>query len=407
MIEPGSVALLTREEMEALELEQLAPYASKSAQTRGRRWPEPGDPHPYRTAYQRDKGRVVHCFAFRRLQLKTQVFVTHEGDFYRTRLTHSFAVAQLAQSLAKALRANEELTEVIALAHDLGHPPFGHGGEQELHELMKDHGGFEHNLQALRVVDEFERHSLGGPGLNLTYETREGLARHNTAYDDPHVPPEFTEFPSASLECQIVDAADEVTFRTHDLEDALWMRLIREQDLDHAGLTLWDRHRELARRRFAGETLPDRKLLRRFIVRSLIDEMIRDLARETVAALNNHRIASPDDVRRHPEPLVRMNPHLTEESEALSTYLYKAVYQHPTVVKMIWKGQMIVRKLFEAYISEPKLLPLDFQRLIPERTPESVACDYIAGMTDRYAMEQYRVLYDPGVRAGADPTVIS
>ncbi|PIU92086.1 MAG: deoxyguanosinetriphosphate triphosphohydrolase [Armatimonadetes bacterium CG06_land_8_20_14_3_00_66_21] len=400
-----SVTPLSREEMEQFEDQRLAAYACKSAQSRGRRWEEPTDPHPYRTAYQRDKGRVIHSFSFRRLQLKTQVFVTHEGDFYRTRLTHSFAVAQIAQSLAKALRANDELAEVIALAHDLGHPPFGHGGERELHRLMENHGGFEHNLQALRVVDEMETHSSGGPGLNLSYETREGLARHSTEYDDHRVPDEFREFPSPTLECQIVDTADRITFRTHDLEDALWLGLIEERDVNGAGLVLWDRHRELARAQFADP--PDRKLLRRVIVRNLIDEMIRDATRHTLAALNRKRLASPDDVRAHPGPLVGMNDALEAESDALGKFLYDAVYQHPTVVKMIWKGQRIIRKLFGAYVEEPKLLPKDLQSRLASSPVESVVCDYIAGMTDRYAMDQYRLLYEPHARVGMDPTALS
>ena len=397
--------VFSRKELEQIEIERLAPYACKSSESHGRKHKEMGDPDPWRTAYQRDVGRIIHCFSFRRLQYKTQVFVIHEGDFYRTRLTHTFAVVQLAQTLARALKVNEDLTQAIALAHDIGHPPFGHAGEEELLELMRDHGGFEHNVQAIRTVDEIEKHSPGFRGLNLTYETREGLAKHRTEYDNPTVPSEFGQYSAAPIEAQIVNIVDEVAFRTHDLEDALWMRLIKEENLDKASLPIWDECKEETLKQ-VGDKLTEKDLRRKLIIKKLIDVMLRDIIKQTIMLIKEYNVDGVEKIRKVGKELVKMSPQLEQKSKELGKFLNSTVYHHPTIMKMVRKGRMIIRCLFTEYMCEPKLLPKDFQTHIDDQPLARIVSDYIAGMTDRYAMDQYRILFEPYVRAGIDPSAI-
>jgi len=397
--------VFSRKELEQIEIDQLAPYACKSRKSRGRKHEEKGDPDPWRTAYQRDVGRIIHCFSFRRLQYKTQVFVTHEGDFYRTRLTHTFAVVQLAQTLARALKVNEDLTQAIALAHDIGHPPFGHAGEEELLELMRDHGGFEHNMQALRTVDEIETHSPGFRGLNLTYETREGLVKHRTEYDNPTIPSEFDPGSAAPIEAQIVNIVDEVAFRTHDLEDALWMRLVKEKDLDKASLPIWDKCKEEILKQ-VGTKLTENDLRTKLIVKKLIDVMLRDIIDQTIMFIKKHNVGSVEKIRKVGKELVKMTPELEQKSKELGNFLNSTGYHHPTIMKMVRKGRMIIRSLCNEYMCEPKLLPKEIQTHIDDQPLARIVSDYIAGMTDRYAMDQYRILFEPYVRAGIDPSAI-
>lgn len=397
--------VFSRKELEKIEIERLAPYACKSLQSRGRKYKEIGDPDPLRTAYQRDVGRIIHCFSFRRLQHKTQVFVSHEGDFYRTRLTHTFAVAQLAQTLARALKVNEDLTQAIALAHDIGHPPFGHAGEEELQRLMQDHGGFDHNEQALRTVDVIETHSPGFRGLNLTYETREGLAKHKTEYDNPVIPSEFKRDNGASVEAQIVNIADVVAFRIHDVEDALWMGLIKEEDLDNASLPIWEKCKEEVLEQ-ADVTLVHNDLRRKLIIKKLIDVMLRDIVDQTMMLIKKHNVESVDKARRVGKELITMSPELEQKSKKLGDFLNSTVYNHPTIIKMLHKGRMIIRGLFYEYMSEPRLLPKQIQRHANDQPLARIVCDYVAGMTDRYAADQYKIIFEPYARAGIDPSAI-
>src|SRR5690606_34252776 len=322
---------------------RLAPYGTAAMNSRGRRYAEGGsDP---RTAFQRDRDRILHSAAFRRLQYKTQVYVFHEGDFYRTRLTHSLEVAQIGAALAHMVGANPDLTWAISLAHDLGHPPFGHGGEDELNRLMADEGGFEHNEQALRIVDELEIRYPDFPGLNLTWEVREGIARHATFFDDPRVPDEFAAWPQPGLEAQLSNLADMIAYCTHDLEDALAAGFLREEELER-DIELW-REVPSPAPGYAYTPPAGREQARRLAVRALMDRLTR--AAEPVAAFT-------DDMWRK----------LVE----LKDYLYERVYYDPRVVRMVHKGRMVLRKLFEAFSGNPKLLPLHVrERLAAEGIP--------------------------------------
>jgi len=381
-----------RELLEELELINLAPYASKSRYGE-RRYPEERD--PFRTQFQRDRDRIIYSTAFRRLQNKTQVFVVHEGDFYRTRLTHTLEVAQHARTLARHLRANEDLAEAIALAHDIGDPPFGHGGEQELQELMRDHGGFDHNLQGLRIVDLLEERYPHFPGLNLCWETREGIARHRTAYDRPEVPEEFRGSRQPGIEAQIVNIADELAFCAHDLDDALRVGLMTEEVLEGIGNPLWEEVYERARREIPHD--PERR--RKRAVRHLIELLNIDVMEQTIRNIAEFGVNSPEQVRDLEVPLVDFSPARREQFRQLRDTLYQQVYTNPVVLMMLQKGRKIVRELFQAYIEEPRLLPGAVQQKLRQAPGEQgryrIVCDYIAGMTDRFAMDTYQMMFEP------------
>lgn len=385
-----------REELCARE-EVLPPYAARSKGTRGRRYPEEGDDP--RLVFQRDTDRVLHSTAFRRLQYKTQVFVFHEGDFYRTRLTHSLEVAQIGRTLARLLGANEDLVVAISLAHDVGHPPFGHAGEEALREIMRDHGGFEHNLQALRVVDELEERYPGYPGLNLSWETREGIARHNTFFDSPGEVSEFSGFAQPGFEAQISSVADMIAYSTHDLEDALYIGFVTEDEL-RGGIELWKRVAQKAHEaswdRLADAPRLRGDSMRRFTIRNLIDLLIRDVTDETRRRLDAYRILTPDDVRRVEVPVVYFSDSIFPELCALRSYLSQQVYNDPRTLRMSNKARRIVKELFNAFLEEPAMLP----RVTQERVNRGgelhrVIADYIAGMTDRYAMDLFNTLFEP------------
>jgi len=397
---------------EAVESQLLAPYAVRSAQTR-RRYHEP--PDPYRTEFQRDRDRILHSTAFRRLQHKTQVFVVTEGDFYRTRLTHTLEVSQIARSIAAGLDLNVDLVEAIALAHDLGHPPFGHAGEQELHALMHDHGGFEHNIQSLRVVDELEIRYAMYPGLNLSWHVRQGIATHATLYDLPVPPAEFAQHPNASLEGQVVDLADMIAYSTHDLDDALRIGLADEADLGAHAIELWveaSRYADqLVARRDAAQTqveltleevrgevplrfLPPGSRKRpdvrvREAIRWMIGRLVEDVIRSSAEAIRAAGVDSAEAVLRHPRRLIRLSALREGQLRQLAFYLRDVVYYHPEKLLMEQKARRIVRRLFEAYVQEPRLLPRVTQERLAGSPIHRVVCDYISGMTDRYALDLY------------------
>ncbi len=375
--------MMTREELEKREHEILASYAMKSGETRGRKYEE--EPPRFRTHYQRDRDRIIHSTAFRRLEYKTQVFVNHEGDYYRTRLTHTIEVQQVARTIARALRLNEDLTEAISLAHDIGHTPFGHAGEEMLHELMKDDGGFEHNLQGLRVVDVLEEKYPDFPGLNLTYETREGIIKHKTSYDAPSPPPEFDPSLSPTLEAQVVNIADEIAYNSHDLDDGLKAGYLTLEQLDE--VPLW---REI----FEKIKIKDKEKRIYATVRVLISMQIEDVIRATEERIRKLGIESVEDVR-HAPVLVGFSEEMEEKNKKLKEFLMKNLYRHYKVLKMQEKAKRYIKALFDVYLSEPRQLPEQFQKRIGKDGKKRVICDYIAGMTDRFAQEEYARLFLP------------
>ncbi len=385
----GSVMIRTREEYEAYEEQWLATFAMKSRQTRGRQHPEPED--PIRTVYRRDRDRIIHSTAFRRLEYKTQVFVNHEGDYYRTRLTHSLEVAQIAISIARALRVHEDLVETVALAHDIGHPPFGHAGEHALRELMRGHGGFDHNIQGLRIVDLLEERYPQFHGLNLTWEVRESINKHRTPYEEGGFEAALDPGVSPLVEAQIADIADEIAYDNHDLDDGLTSGLLREEEL--RGIPLWDEAR--ASVEVAGP-LTNPEIRKYQIIRALINRQVVDLIQSTGKRLVERNIQSVQDVRACRDRLVVFSDEMLALRKPLKAFLWDHLYQHYRVVRMADKAKRFISELFALYLSKPKQLPNTTRLRIERGEPAArVVCDYIAGMTDRYCLEEYQKLFDP------------
>jgi dGTPase len=370
---------------------RLAAWAADESHSRGRRITEP--PPAYRSEYQRDRDRIIHSTAFRRLMYKTQVFVNHEGDLYRTRLTHSLEVSQVGRSVARALRLNEALTEAICLAHDLGHTPFGHAGQDTLNACMRDHGGFEHNLQSLRVVDELESKYADFPGLNLMFETREGILKHcskRNARELGDVGERFLERRQPGLEAQIADISDAIAYNNHDVDDGyraglLTLEQLREQPL------FGTQYRAV---RAMYPDLEDRRFIYE-IIRRMIGTVVNDLIEETQRRLEQAGVASVDDVRSANEPLVAMSPAIREQHVALKHFLHRHLYGHEQKLEMTRQAQRIVEDLFAAYTGDVKQMPAEFAERAA-REDESgrarIIADYIAGMTDRYAMKAHEAL---------------
>ena len=379
----------------------LAPFAAHAAQSRGRRYPEPKP--ELRSEFQRDRDRIIHSNAFRRLVYKTQVFVNHEGDLYRTRVTHSIEVAQIARSVAVALKVNEALTEAICLAHDLGHTPFGHAGQDALNECMRDYGGFEHNLQSLRVVDELEERYAEFPGLNLTFECREGILKHcslHNARELGELGERFIKRRQPGLEAQIANLADEIAYNNHDVDDG-----IRAQLLDLAAL----REVRLFRRQYDAVAaqypdLGERRVIHETI-RRMINYIVLDFIHSTQAQLDAARPRTIEDVRANPKTLATLSDGCREEHLELKAFLREHVYRHYKVLRMTTKARRVLQELFEAFFKDLSLMP-------PEHRAQSVeaeaahgtagrargVADYIAGMTDRYAILEHRRLFEPGER---------
>lgn len=365
----------------------LAPYAARSSASRGRRYAEPAP--EARTAFQRDRDRIIHSAAFRRLEYKTQVFVNHEGDLFRTRLTHSLEVAQIGRSIARNLRVNEDLIEAISLAHDLGHTPFGHAGQDALNECMRAYGGFEHNLQSLTVVDELEECYGGFNGLNLTFETREGILKHcsrENAQRLGDVGERFLRAEQPTLEAQIANFADAIAYNNHDIDDGVRSGFLTVEQLDE--LELWRmHHREVLS---TWPALSGRRLVHETI-RRIINTLIVDLITATTIKLQAHALLSPDDVRRAPA-LVGHSASIAGQALKLKQFLFKNLYRHYQVMRMTNKAQRVVTGLFDAFKSDHRLLPAPYQSHDPELQPRLIA-HYIAGMTDRYALKEYRRLF--------------
>ncbi|WP_439897447.1 deoxyguanosinetriphosphate triphosphohydrolase [Cupriavidus taiwanensis] len=365
----------------------LAPYAARSAQTRGRVHAEPASLS--RSEFQRDRDRVIHSTAFRRLEYKTQVFVNHEGDLFRTRLTHSLEVAQIARSIARNLRLNEDLVEAISLAHDLGHTPFGHAGQDALNQCMKNHGGFEHNLQSLLVVDELEERYGGFNGLNLTFETREGILKHCSRVNASalgELGRRFLEGTQPSLEAQLANLADEIAYNNHDIDDGLRSGLLTLEQLDE--VPMWGRHRAEVAEAFPG--INGRRAINE-TVRRMINTLIVDLIETTsrnIADTNPRNI----DAVRAAGPLVGFSAQIHEEAAALKRFLFRHLYRHYLVMRMSAKAQRIVGDLFQAFMSDPRLLPPQYQASHGGDQSRLIA-HYIAGMTDRYAIREHRRIF--------------
>jgi dGTPase len=372
-----------------MERNDLAPFAARSAESLGRRHHEIfKDSRP---AFERDRDRIIHCAAFRRLEYKTQVFVNHEGDYYRTRLTHSLEVAQIARGIARRLRLNEDLVETLALAHDLGHTPFGHTGEDVLNRLMEEFGGFEHNRQSLRIVELLEERYPGFSGLNLTWETREGIIKHSSEYDRPT--PETMEFlpgRQPTLEAQIIDLADEIAYNNHDIDDGLKAGYIQLEELSR--LELWRETFARVSEKYPGID-EERKVYQ--TISHLIGILIDDVVHTTDAELGEKGIVSLDAVRGNGSRLVRFSVEMKSKNGELKSFLYKRLYHHYKVERMRVKAERFLTLLFESYRKNPSLLPLPYQKKFDFFGPERVICDYVAGMTDRYALDEYKRLFDP------------
>jgi dGTPase len=377
--------LFTREMLEENERKTLAPYACFANASRGRVYPE--EESAFRTAFQKDRDRVIHTSAFRRLEYKTQVFVNYAGDYYRTRLTHTLEVAQVAKALARALGLNEDLAETIALAHDLGHPPFGHAGESSLDRLASEAGGFDHNKQSLRIVTQLEQRYPNYPGLNLTWETLEGIMKHETEYDLPDT--EWEPDKQPSLEAQVVNVADELAYNAHDLDDGLRSghltpaqisevpligRLMEELGLD---VVAFGRHE------------------RYVLIRELLGLMIEDGVRHTDERLRENGVVGIEDVRSASGKLVSNSPALRVELKELKEFLYANFYFHYRLIRMTRKADHILASVFAAYVDAPNMLPEEVSRSVEQRGLIRSVTDYLAGMTDRYAGEEYRRLFDP------------
>lgn len=382
------------EHLHHLENMTLADFAAKSSQSLGRKYAEP--PHEYRTAFQRDRERIIHSKAFRRLEYKTQVFINSEGDHYRTRLTHTIEVAQIARTIARALSLNEDLAESIALAHDLGHTPFGHAGERMLNKMLADRGGFEHNRQSLRVVDILERNYQDFPGLNLSWETREGIIKHSPK-ENAELSEEFKPGEMPSLEAQIIDLADEIAYNSHDIDDGISSGiLIPEQTWE---LKLW----RMAADRINGQLPQDKKFQTRIIVRCIINILASDVISSTLANIKHLNIKSFGDVKSAPRRAVAMSPEMKNANDEAKSFLTENLYRHYRVSRMTIKAERVIKDLFDIYTKNPETVPNYFGKgLNKSGGPDSIvasATDYIAGMTDRFALEEHAKLTDPYIGA--------
>lgn len=383
--------LVTRQHLEKTEKETLAPYALKSGESQGRDYPDPED--NYRTAFQRDRDRILHTTAFRRLEYKTQVFVNYEGDYYRTRLTHTLEVTQIGRSFARALGANEDLVESICLVHDIGHSPFGHSGESILNKLMADHGGFDHNKQSLRIVTQLESRYPNWPGLNLSYELREGIVKHESEYDLSDARADgFDPELRASLEAQIANVADELAYNAHDLDDGLRAGLLEPEQLNE--LDIW----QMLKESIGWDGTDFTEQIRQRIIRRMLGIEINDVIEATGDLLGELNPTSSDALQRLPRNVMIHSEEVRTMNRQLKDFLYSSMYRHHRVVRMAVKAERFVTQLFETYVNEPAQLPPSVQLAVEERGLYRAVTDYIAGMTDRFALTEWQRLFDPFTR---------
>ena len=376
----------TRQQLEEIEDKSLAPYGMRSKDTKGRAYLD-NEPD-YRTSFQRDRDRIIHTTAFRRLEYKTQVFINYEGDYYRTRLTHTIEVAQIGRTIARTLGGNEDLIEAICLAHDLGHSPFGHAGEVVLSRLMKDHGGFDHNKQSLRIVTELEQRYPEFPGLNLTWEVREGMVKHESEYDISDAS-DYNPDLRGNLETQIANVADELAYSAHDLDDGLRSGMITPQMLN--GIAIWEIL--IDNIKWRGPELEE--VARHKLIRQLIGMEVTELVTATNNRLKESNAQSTLDIQSLSYNVIGFSEEMNRRNRELKDFLYTKMYRHYRVVRMQVKAEQIIEDLFNAYREEPATLPNQFQEVVEQRGLERTICDYIAGMTDRYAIEEHQKLFNP------------
>ena len=381
--------VITREKREETEALCLAPYGICSKDSKGREYPD--STPKYRTAFQRDRDRILHTTAFRRLEYKTQVFLNAEGDYYRTRLTHTLEVAQIGRTIARALGANEDLEEAICLAHDLGHSPFGHSGEKIMNQLMKDHGGFDHNKQSLRIVTKLENRFQDFPGLNLTWETREGIVKHETEYDISDAE-DFNPDLRGHLEAQIANAADELAYSAHDLDDGLRSGLISASMLED--LALW----KILVKSVGWKGGELTELDRNRIIRRMIGIEVEDVIKSTDEKIRQSGVTSVESLQKLPHNVICFSDNMQQNNRELKDFLYKNLYQSYRVIRMQVKAERIISDLFAAYQKDPLMLPNHIQNRIEKKGLERSICDYIAGMTDRFAIDEHQKLFDPTQR---------
>jgi dGTPase len=374
----------TRVELEELEDRRLAPWAQRSSESGGRFHLEPR--HPYRTEFERDRSRIVHSRAFRRLECKTQVFLSGTGDHLRTRLTHTMEVASISRTIARGLGLNEDLTEAIALAHDLGHPPFGHSGERTLDVLMKGHGGFDHNEQSLRIVEVIEQKYPRFSGLNLSWDVREGLCKHERFHLRPADGSRSEEsFPSPSLEAQVADLADEITYYSHDLDDGLEFALLNSAEL--SGLEAWDQSLRQVAVDFPSIQGRERD---NYVIRCMIDRQVQDVMMHSAGVLAEVALASADEARRCGRRIIGYSPGLKQANRELRKFLYQRLYQHPSVAEVNQAACEMLSRVFIEYLEKPELLGVCTARRLESDGLHRTVCDYLSGMTDRYLQEEYR-----------------
>ena len=381
-----------REEIERWEENTLSPLAMKSKLSRGRKHKE--IEHPYRSIYQRDRDRIIHSAAFRRLEYKTQVFVYHEGDYYRTRLTHTLEVAQIARTVAKVLKLNEDLTEAISLAHDVGHTPFGHAVENILNKLTKEEGGFNHNVQGLRVVDYLEERYPAFKGLNLTQETRGGILRHDPSTTETkyHIDKELFKYKQPTMEAQLMDIADEIAYDSHDLDDGIKSGMIEEKELER--IEIWKKTVKNIRKSYANLS---RELEAYLAIRNIINLQVTDLINHTLSTITKTKIRNYAEARNIDKRLVSFSKNVEQSKKELRNFLYKSLYCHWRVLRMSDKAKRFVERLFRIYNDNPYLLPPSFEKKIrtDKKNIKRTVCDFIAGMTDRFALNEYKRLFDP------------
>lgn len=360
----------------------------KSKESKGRHYAEPE--HLFRTVYQRDRDRIIHSTAFRRLEYKTQVFLNHEGDHYRTRLTHTIEVTQIARTIARALNLNEDLTEAIALAHDIGHTPFGHAGEEALHDLMEGHGGFEHNSHGVRVVELLEKRYPHFPGINLCWELRESMIKHKTAYDQPKINKLYQPDWQPLLEAQVVDAADTIAYDNHDLDDGIRSRVINEKALSN--ISLWEQ--SLTENKSKLDT-DNPSIFRSQVIIYIINMEITDIINNTQRLLEKYHIKSVDEVRKCPKRIVTFSDEMLKQKKEMQLFLFEHLYNNYLVLRMTKKGRIFIERIFNTYINTPKQLPPRYQERLEKEDKYRIVCDYLAGMTDRYLQEEYQKLFYP------------
>jgi len=380
--------IYNRENQEKLEEVLLAPYAVHAANSKGRKYPE-SEPS-FRTCFQRDRDRILHTSAFRRLEYKTQVFINYEGDYYRTRLTHTLEVTQIGRSLARALGANEDLVESICMAHDMGHPPFGHSGEATLNNLMKDHGGFNHNHHSYRIVTEIEKRYPEFSGLNLSWEVLEGMVKHETEYDKTDAL-DFDPALRGHLEAQITNVADELAYTSHDLDDGLRSGMITTEML--AGIELWD----MVVENFGNENCVLDDLSRHQIIRELVGLEVNSMIYSSMERIEKSGVKTSLELQSLPYNVVGFDDSMMKRNRVLKDFLFKNMYRNYRVVRMQQKAERVLTELFNAYNHEPAMLPNQFQAQIAKKGKERSICDYLAGMTDRFAVEEYQRLFDPSL----------